>query len=178
MLLSFQIIFGIWLILTVLWQFPVFRKKTKFSSFLILNQMIPTWTFFAPNPGIFDTHLLFRDKSENNDLSEWEEICLINKRQFFHFLWNPNKRKMKLIVDAMSELKTINIQGKKDSINQDKLSMSFRISKGYLIILNCIFINPKLDKYSTSRQFSIAESIYINNQRELIPLYISPFHKF
>lgn len=84
-------IFAVWFLLTVAIQFsnPVGRFLSKFDSLLIL----PTWTLFAPTPGILDYHIFYRCVTIDGQADDWVEIhenartsiaCL--------WLWNPTRR--------------------------------------------------------------------------------------
>jgi hypothetical protein len=106
MVYIYIIFFSVWFVFSVFWQFERFRNSNVLRFFNKLN-ILPIWTFFAPRPGITDLHLLFRDRKADNSCSDWTEIDVFEKRETYHFLWNPLKRNNKLIVDALSQLKTL-----------------------------------------------------------------------
>lgn len=170
------IFFSIWFLATILWQFEHVRKRSMFLHRMNIFSIFPIWTFFAPNPGITDTHLLYRDKLEGGDITDWEEISAFEKRKFYHFLWNPYKRKSKLVVDALSEVKVIKNNGESKEIENNVLQNQIKFSKGYLILLNMVVRNPKIKTTSTSRQFIVVDAYHVAGQREITPLFSSPFH--
>src|SRR5690348_12432463 len=55
-----------WFILSILNQFGFawFDKITRHDHFSLL----PLWTFFAPNPGQSDYHLIYRDRKTDGSL--------------------------------------------------------------------------------------------------------------
>lgn len=64
--------------------------------------IIPSWNFFAPNPGTTDYHLLYRDKLESGELSVWREIPIDKEPSLLRAVWNPRKRKSKVLSDVVS----------------------------------------------------------------------------
>lgn len=178
MKILYIIFFGLWLIFTVVWQFEKVRKHSKFLRKINTFNMLPIWTFFAPNPGMYDTHVLYRDKLKDSKLTEWQEIDVVTYRKFFHFLWNPNKRKNKLVIDAISEVKSIKNNGVEGKVEDAILLNQIKFSKGYMLLLNLVFSTKKTHKASVSRQFIVLDSTNIGSERNLIPLFYSPFHKF
>ena len=90
--------------------------------------LVPEWQFFAPNPGRYDYHLLFRDVFADGSMSDWSEIPVINYRHWWHFIWNPGKRRPKALFDALSEF------GKRVEANDTLLTASIP----YLTILNYV----------------------------------------
>src|ERR1700686_2969061 len=58
--------------------------------------LIPVWTFFAPNPGMTDYYLLYRDRLPDGSFDNWRKVELKNSPNGFRVaLWNPTKRKHK-----------------------------------------------------------------------------------
>lgn len=170
--------FGLWILLTIFWQFDYIRKTSALIRKLNTFNILPIWTFFAPNPGMYDTHLLFRDKLENGDITNWKEVDVVQKRKLYHFIWNPLKRKNKLIIDAISEVKTIKNSESQYATDKAVLDNQIKFSKGYLLLLNIAFNSKKLNSNSKSRQFIVLDSCNLNSNRSLIPLFFSPYHKF
>lgn len=174
----YKFFFGAWLLLTIFWQFDYFRKKSSFFRKINTFNTLPIWTFFAPNPGMYDTHILYRDKKTDGALTDWQEVSLLEERKFYHFIWNPKKRKTKLAVDAISEIKSIKILGDKDSLDDSLVSQQVKFSKGYLLLMNLVFQYPKISDDSTSRQFIVLDASHLGGKRNLMPFFYSPFHKF
>jgi hypothetical protein len=93
--------FSAWFVLTVLCQFPgVLSTTIRRFDYL---QLIPKWTFFAPNPATTDFRLLVRYFDEHDQPSEFTEIVLYEE-QLFRPLWNPARRNAKVIIDSVHVL--------------------------------------------------------------------------
>jgi hypothetical protein len=154
----------IWLLLTVPYQYvPWSQHIARYD----LIGLLPRWTFFAPNPAISDLHLLVRDRLENGQYTDWQELQLSHDRIWYESLWNPAKRARKAFNDAAQLLKTIT---RRDG-------MWAPGSLPYLILLNCCVHGlPKQDN-AKERQFSIVESVG-RNERKLWIIYTSQFHPF
>ncbi|WAC03134.1 hypothetical protein N7U66_05820 [Lacinutrix neustonica] len=178
MYILYLIIFGAWLLFTMAWQFEKVREQNKILRIINTFNILPIWTFFAPNPGMYDTHLLYRDKLDGGEFSDWDEIDVVQSRKFYHFIWNPHKRTNKLTIDAISEVKAIKNAGILKEIDDTILVNQIKFSKGYMLLLNMIFSHKKKKDTSVSRQFIVLDSTNIGGQRNLIPLFYSPFHKF
>src|SRR5687768_5062977 len=66
--------------------------------------MLPEWRFFAPQPGRGDHFLLYRDSIDGDTWSAWIEIPLVVPRQWYHFVWNPERRVKKALLDVVGAL--------------------------------------------------------------------------
>ena len=96
----------VWLMLTAVhqFQFPWMQRGViRFDRFMLL----PTWTFFAPNPGSTDFRLVYRNIDHQDRLSAWEEVPLVRTRHWRDALWNPEKRLSKGLFDLAQTLMTI-----------------------------------------------------------------------
>ncbi len=169
--------FSTWFVFTIIWQFDPFRKKPSIVRLFNTFNILPIWTFFAPRPGMSDTHLLYRDKDGSGELSEWKEIPVFEQRKFFHFIWNPLKRNNKLIVDALSQVKSYKMIQEEKSVDEEVFQQHLTISKGYLVILSLVVSFPKCKADSVARQFIIADTTFLGGKRDFKPLLSSPYHQ-
>lgn len=64
--------------------------------------LIPIWTFFAPNPGQTDYHLMYRFQNSTGQMSAWIEIPLAEQRTARSWIWNPEKRSKKVLADIVA----------------------------------------------------------------------------
>jgi hypothetical protein len=91
-----------WLALT----FVVGVEGTRGSRFVrradVLG-LVPGWSFFAPNPGTVDYHLLARTRSPDGSTGQFEEIAP-PVSPLRRSIWNPEKRVRKAIFDCGQEL--------------------------------------------------------------------------
>jgi hypothetical protein len=171
-------VFSSWFVITILWQFDLIREKVKFLYKLNFFNAIPIWTFFAPTPGITDTHIIYRDKFSTGEISDWKEIGLLEERKWYHFFWNPHKRKSKLVVDALSQIKNLKNKNEQKQFDDSELQYRIKFSKGYLILLNLVMGFNKISENSISRQFIVVDSYLITGRRQPMPIFSSPFHRF
>jgi hypothetical protein len=67
--------------------------------------LVPIWTFFAPNPGMTDYYLLYRDRLADGSFDNWREVDLKQSENGVRLaLWNPTKRRHKALTDMVSVL--------------------------------------------------------------------------
>jgi hypothetical protein len=121
--------------------------------------MLPNWTFFAPNPGTSDYHLIYR--INNNDEDEnWKEIPIIQNRSFFHFFLNVEKRKLKTLIDCIHGIISVNNNNIKYKLSEENSTKSLCISVSYLLLLNAVETEMKKAGFqkNTEFQFAIVES--------------------
>lgn len=83
------IVFSVWLLSTI-----AFQRKSRLASqiarFDRLN-LIPRWSFFAPDPGASNYHFVYRGRDDATSASPWVELDLSPRGALFA-LWNPRKR--------------------------------------------------------------------------------------
>jgi hypothetical protein len=60
--------------------------------------LVPTWTFFAPEPNGSDFYLFFMVFS-NDFESPWRLTEFGKQRAWYSFIWNPNRRHRKAFFD-------------------------------------------------------------------------------
>jgi hypothetical protein len=140
--------FSVWFVLSILNQFGFawFARVIAFDFFSLL----PNWNFFAPNPGHTDYHVVIRDKLPDGSVSEWQELDIAEPRRFLCFLWNPQKRPRKVLVDVVGSLvKSANANPE----FEDVVLLSFP----YLLVLNTVSRKTR-PLASLQRQFIIAET--------------------
>jgi hypothetical protein len=65
--------------------------------------LVPGWSFFAPNPGTVDYHLLARTRSRDGSTGPFREIAP-PASPLRRGIWNPEKRVGKAIFDCGQEL--------------------------------------------------------------------------
>lgn len=154
-----------WLLLTAFAQFrSVLSRLSRFDVF----RLIPTWTFFAPNPGVVDYHLVVRDKSSNGVLSAWREVQIGQERNFVNFIWNPQKRPKKVMIDAVQSLTIILTRGEAP-LGQEIISLP------YLLLLHISGTVPDALHEVVSRQFAIFQTSG-HRDKEIQLVYLSQFH--
>jgi hypothetical protein len=94
-------LFAIWLLLSLIAQLPY-----KIGSWVRARDpfgVIPSWSFFAPNPARTDPHLLYRHRLADGTVTDWTE-AFVGRPVWYRFVWNPDRRAEKAISDATSSL--------------------------------------------------------------------------
>lgn len=156
----------LWLIATVINQFnyPWVQKTLSFDVF----HLLPRWTFFAPNPGTSDYHVLYRQMDKDKNISKFIEIPLHGKRKISSFIWNPHKRVKKTLLDLAM---TMNRQISFPEINENNIKLSF----SYIAFLNFLSSVPK-NSDTESIQFIILMSNGFKDKGEPNLIICSEFH--
>lgn len=139
--------FGGMLVITAAIQ-PHGRKLRRWVKERDPCYYLPTWTFFAPDPGVMDTRLVWRERLVDGTIGPWHEAvapCGGVRRA----LWNPTKRARKVIFDLGRMLES-RAQRSEDS----ELSM---LSLPYLIILQHVVGLP-VSPLGAARQFALLKT--------------------
>jgi hypothetical protein len=119
--------------------------------------LIPTWTFFAPNPGMTDYHLLYRDRLADGSFDNWRELELKGSENGFRLaLWNPAKRKHKALSDIVSSL---------IGLSKDRASDALIVTIPYVLVLNFITSRPH-SLGTTGTQFMVLEHSGFSHEPE------------
>ncbi len=167
-------VLGIWIILTLLNQERRTRRFIKHIIAYDIFGLIPIWTFFAPNPGDRDVHLLFRDRCEDGRITSWREVHLAGRRRITD-LWNPRRRINKAIVDVVYDLTRPDRPPSGSESRSRKIGGNRVLTFPYLLILNYISRLPaQFD--ALERQFAIAKTQGITSRSHPEVLLVSPFH--
>jgi len=166
-LVSLQVVLGIWFIATVLKQL-----NARWLSRIVRNDfgLVPSWTFFAPNPGRSDIRLVYRDRLPNGVSTQWQEACQKPLRNKWRFIWNPEKFKEKGVLDiALSLSRTV-----KSSDGKPAIAM---LMWPYLVLLDRVLSEPR-QTTGANRQFAILSTEGATAPRRMEALFLSGWHKF
>ena len=122
-----------WLFLTVAANLSLLGKvvfaKIRLGRWFSL---VPSWSFFAPNPSNSDYALFYRERFDYGGLSDWREVPFsCRERTLLTTVWNPDSRPKKAVSDAASHILRLMKLNK-------KADMSLIMSVPYLLILNRI----------------------------------------
>ena len=168
----------VWVVVTVANQRPASRRLVRRITNLDICGLVPIWTFFAPNPGDTDVHLLFRDRDQDGRVTCWREVKLTGRRWILH-LWSPQRRINKAIVDVAFDL------ARPDELNEDakpapdgpKLVNKQRVlSFPYLLVLNYVS-SLTGDFGAVERQFVIARTPGMRGRSAPDVRLVSAFHR-
>lgn len=157
---------GAWFIASVLNQLslPCFARIAMYDRFALL----PLWTFFAPNPGQSDYHLVYRDRAADGSTSEWREIEITEERRALSLLWNPEKRSKKVLSDLVSVLLT-SMQA------SPEMERAIVVSVPYLLLLNVVNDFPRCSE-AADRQFVVVETFGFHATAQSRVLLRSDYH--
>jgi hypothetical protein len=157
-------LFAIWLAATIAVQFKN-KKINRFKHWDYFS-MLPTWTFFAPRPGVHDYHLMYRDKYADGTLSFWKEIEFIDHRPLRIF-WNPNKRMQKSLTDSTGSLMRMHASNRKKGLYY---------AIPYLAVLNFVSGIDRT-RLSISTQFCIVKTCGYEVKHTPQIVFYSRLHK-
>jgi hypothetical protein len=163
---------AVWFLLSVLSQF---RQVAWLGDWISRLKgwdhlaLLPSWTFFAPNPGTRDYELLYRDRLVDGTYTPWKEV----ERPvgtLARAVWNPSKRRQKAVVDLCSILMRY-----MSRIQTERGARRVLLSVPYLSLLTYIS-GMKTGPLSAQRQFLIAHTFGYHSTQEPDILYISHPH--
>jgi hypothetical protein len=127
--------------------------------------LLPVWRFFAPEPGRFDYHLLYRDKLRNELITPWREIQTTTSCGSLRAIWNPSKRSNKALVDIVSDLAR-----EWNEVDDGRIMYSVP----YIALLNRVSNLPRLQD-ADGTQFAVFVSPGLTGQSAEL-LFASNFH--
>ena len=130
---------------------------------------IPAWTFFAPNPAVTDTRVLWREQFADGGISQWHEM-VPPQSNAMRMLWNPKKRARKAISDCAPMVVQL--------ISRDQKSPLPMLSLPYLMLVQHIAGIPG-SPLSLARQFTVINTQGADNAEDatLSFLFISHWHR-
>ena len=108
-------LFSVWFLLSVLAQ----TKSKCIDSFKSkdLFKLIPNWRFFAPIPVRTDYHLEYRLLRCNNNITPWKKVLQRTPRNFWCFIWYPEKRFRKALNTSVRRIDKISsISGRQAAV--------------------------------------------------------------
>ncbi|MFI6730167.1 hypothetical protein NRF20_02520 [Streptomyces sp. R-74717] len=119
-----------WLVSTAAGQLPDSRFDHLLAKGPLRLFRAPNWRFFGPNPGVSDSHLLYRDIT-GGTAAPWREIEVTPDRPWYAVAWNAGNRAPKVLFDA---LQVIIKAANESSADMGRIvsSPGYRILQGYL----------------------------------------------
>ena len=163
-ILSYSIV-TLWLVITLLAQH---RRFQLFINAFNALHIIPRWTFFAPNPGVRDYHLVIRDRCSDGRLAGWKSVPVYSPRPKFGYFWNPQKRSSKILNDAVQAIKLLL---KRENIGITGISFTVP----YLLLLHYAAHAVPAEPDAVEFQIAIIESSG-HDARALECSFLSGFH--
>jgi hypothetical protein len=162
-----------WVAVTILNQNNRTRRLVKWIVSYDVCGLVPVWTFFAPNPGDTDAHLLFRDRDHGGRVTNWREVKLVRRRRVID-LWDPRRRINKALVDVSFDL--AKLDRPRSGPGPQPVSKQRVLGFPYLLILNYVSQLPG-DFAAAERQFAVAKTKGVELRDQPDILFVSAFHK-
>jgi len=132
----------------------------------VISPFIPRWTFFAPNPGIHDYHLLYRYQFQGGAVGLWRQVAQLTRRRTkYAVLWNPEKRVNKVLTDLATTLVSY--------ANIREENALIQVSIPYILIINYVSNLPR-PWGSIKIQFLLMRRQAIAGSEEVI--FVSSLH--
>jgi hypothetical protein len=129
--------------------------------------LVPAWNFFAPNPGVYDHFLLYRDRWTIGAIGRWKEIPHLSEtRKWRAFIWNPEKLERKALLDFVGSLQEL-------ATREGVPLLAIKLSLPYLFVLNFVSTQPH-DSHAVATQFLIMRRS--RGDGTVSPLFVSGFH--
>ena len=137
----FGALFAVWLLATVIQA--VWPKGRVLSVLGLFRLVVPSWSFFAPNPGVHDHVLLFRDVTATDQVGPWRDLMEFHRaRPVWSCIWNPAKFRRKAFFDLlMSAIAAFNELRKRAEVEQALRAL--QLSVPYLALLGYIDALPR-----------------------------------
>jgi hypothetical protein len=166
-------LFGIWLGLTVLFQFVKPSPRWMRHHNLFPKHVIPKWTFFAPSPGTVDYRVVFQDyRTEDEPIGGVREIPLHVNRSLLHAIWNHEKRRRKAVFDMTQLLQQM--QG----TPLERPSLGIQATTPYLALLNMVMSAESRVLDARYRRFLLVYTRGFDGDVNPLPVFVSSFHPF
>lgn len=132
-------------------------------------RLLPRWSFFAPNPGTRDIHVVLRDV-DGEGHGAWRPLDVPTSRRG-RWLWHPDRQVQKAVVDAAGALGVL--RASLPAQDADLLPLT----TPYLRLLTWVMAQPH-DGRSTGRQFAVVASHDFGDERPLEVRFVSEVHGF
>jgi hypothetical protein len=165
-------VFAIWVLATLVRHLDQGYLPARVNYWLdssLVGFIVPRWNFFAPNPGIWDFHLLYRDRAASGITGHWHEMPIRSPRSFRTVLWNPSRFANKALIDIGSSVGiALDITGNAEGL--DRRPQLLTISMPYLALLTYVSAAP--GRYgAASTQFLVLMSSIHDTKVLLVSRY-------
>lgn len=181
-------VFALWVVATIVVTAETWTDGTPVSDWLgDVTLFVPNWNFFAPHPGQWDYHLLYRDRLADGSVTQWTETTEVTQtRQRLKWTWNPELYKVKGLFDIGQELAKRLTDPETDAGEEDDDELAgdkrlrpvesddHLLSTQYMLILNYVS-DEAHDDDATKTQFMLMRSSLRGD--DATPMFVSNFHK-
>lgn len=115
-----------WLTVTALVPLPVVGKVVRRALPEWFSPLVPSWTFFAPRPGIDDRALFYRDLLANGEVGPLRAVWPKEP---------PPGRARKAVADAASQISGFLPSGAGSELSDAERKLEIMVSPPYLLLL-------------------------------------------
>ena len=156
-----------WFLASVIHQFR-FHWWSRIARFDAFN-LLPRWTFFAPNPGRHDFHVVYREWVDDKH-KPWMELAATNVDTRWRWLWNPSRYPNKAISDLANGLyRALQLSGDEP--------WTVMLSSSYISLLSVVMAQSPTNLKANRRQFAIVRTHGFGRGRQLEIAFASEVHR-
>lgn len=135
----------------------------------VLN-LLPRWSFFAPNPGHHDVHVVYREWQSGN-ASGWVEIAPGSTDSSIRWFWNPDR----YITKSISDLATGLLMSQQTLEPESRRAIL--LSAPYIGLLAWVVAQPMTSEHISARQFAIVRTQLFGPDRRVEVRFVSDVHR-
>ncbi len=161
------LILAAWLLASAIHQCR-FRWWSRVTRFDVFN-LLPRWSFFAPNPGRHDFHVVYRDWIDEEN-GPWTEFAATTLETRSRWLWNPSRYPNKAISDLTNGLYRA-LQ------SNDGEPRAVLLSSSYISLLHVVMAQPSVILKANRRQFAILRTHDFGSNRQIEVAFVSEVHR-
>ncbi|MFG1945693.1 hypothetical protein [Nonomuraea sp. NPDC048826] len=162
---------GTWFALSFVKQDPTRKLKLDWIDKIDGNGMLlPDWRFFAPNPGMWDNHLLYRDELDDGTVTPWKEVLSTSDRFWLHILWYPDRRDEKALFDLVGQIARTVVDP------EFTRPRDIQVTTPYLLLLNYVIHRQPHHRHAKNTQFFISRSTGRDDSEQPLALFLSNVH--
>jgi hypothetical protein len=162
---AISIVFAAWWVISAFNQFYSGAWTRRLRGHIPLN-LIPLWTFFAPNPARADTRIVWR-LEDADGWRGWREMYFGFSPQWRRWIINPELILNKAINDLVSSL----------AANRDDPSgRGVLFSSGYLTLLSLVAAEAVSERHKAV-QFAVVRTAAGAVERNLNIVFVSEAHE-
>jgi len=157
-----------WILASVVHQFRP-RWWSRVIRYDTLN-LLPIWTFFAPNPGRDDLFVVYREFDLDGARGPWHQLAVGDVDRRVRWIWQPVRYPRKAVRDLAQGL----LQMVHDTGDEPRMVL---LSGPYLSLLQWVMAQPDTTAGVTARQFALIATQGCGEGRGLEIRYISEVHR-
>ncbi len=159
--------FSMWLGASAIEQlrFPGVQRYRRWD----VLDLIPVWTFFAPNPATGDFYVVYRDELRSGTRTIWAGTAVPPaRRRLLASIWNPDRRATKALFDIGSALALM----ARDFADPDAVQLTLP----YLALLTFVCSQAAHAPEAVATQFMLLTDHGLDKPADPVPVFLSHWH--